>query len=46
LDSRSRSAASSLFNEVGHELYEMDVAVRNELLSRLKEDEKFAQQRD
>ncbi|WP_017318740.1 CHASE2 domain-containing protein [Mastigocladopsis repens] len=36
---------SSLFNEVGHELYEMDLAVRNELLSRLKEDEKFAQQR-
>jgi hypothetical protein len=35
----------SLFNEVGHELYEMDVAVRNELLSRLKEDEKFGQQR-
>ena len=36
---------SSLCHEVGHELYEMDVAVRNVLLSRLKEDEKFGQQR-
>ncbi|MBX9257270.1 ABC transporter substrate-binding protein, partial [Desmonostoc muscorum CCALA 125] len=36
---------SSLCNEVGHELYEMDLAVRNELLSRLQEDKKFGQQR-
>nr|MBW4596636.1 hypothetical protein [Brasilonema angustatum HA4187-MV1] len=36
---------SSLCHEVGHELYEMDLAVRNELLSRLKQDEKFSQQR-
>ncbi|NJR73658.1 MAG: hypothetical protein HC773_08200 [Scytonema sp. CRU_2_7] len=36
---------SSLCDEVGHELYEMDVVVRNALLSRLKEDEKFGQQR-
>lgn len=32
---------SSLCEEVGHELYEMDSAVRNELLRRLKADEKF-----
>ncbi|MEH2042087.1 pentapeptide repeat-containing protein [Nostoc sp.] len=32
---------SSLCEEVGHELYEMDSAVRNELLTRLKADEKF-----
>lgn len=36
---------SSLCDEVGHELYEMDVAVRNLLLSRLKEHENFGQQR-
>ncbi|NMF67068.1 hypothetical protein DP115_31710, partial [Brasilonema octagenarum UFV-OR1] len=36
---------SSLCDEVGHELYEMDLAVRNVLLSRLKEDEKFGQLR-
>ncbi|MEH2361430.1 ABC transporter substrate-binding protein [Nostoc sp.] len=36
---------SSLCDEVGHELYEMDLAVRNELLSRLQEDKKFGQQR-
>jgi hypothetical protein len=36
---------SSLCDEVGHELYEMDAAVRNVLLSRLKEDENFGQQR-
>ncbi|MBN3942433.1 pentapeptide repeat-containing protein [Nostoc sp. NMS9] len=32
---------SSLCEEVGHELYEMDSAIRNELLARLKADEKF-----
>ncbi len=32
---------SSLCEEVGHELYEMDSAIRNELLTRLKTDEKF-----
>lgn len=32
---------SSLCHEVGHELYEMDLAVRNELLQQLKSDEKF-----
>ena len=36
---------SSLCDEVGYELYEMDVAVRNALLSSLKEDENFGQQR-
>ncbi|MGF1991168.1 MAG: hypothetical protein RMY62_025325, partial [Nostoc sp. ZfuVER08] len=36
---------SSLCNEVGYELYEMDLAVRNELLNRLQEDKKFGQQR-
>ncbi|MFN6563859.1 MAG: hypothetical protein RMY28_029240 [Nostoc sp. ChiSLP01] len=36
---------SSLCNEVGYELYEMDLAVRNVLLSRLQEDKKFGQQR-
>lgn len=36
---------SRLCDEVGHELYEMDLAVRNELLKRLKENEKFGQQR-
>ena len=36
---------SRLCDEVGHELYEMDLAVRNELLKGLKEDEKFGQQR-
>lgn len=36
---------SSLCEEVGHELYEMDAAMRNLLLSRLKEDVNFGQQR-
>ncbi|BAY49131.1 serine/threonine protein kinase with Chase2 sensor [Scytonema sp. HK-05] len=36
---------SSLCNEVGHELYEMDIAVRKELLKRLKDDPDFGQQR-
>jgi formylglycine-generating enzyme required for sulfatase activity len=36
---------SSLCDEVGHELYEMNVVVRNSLLHRLKEDDKFGQQR-
>jgi len=36
---------SNLCNEVGHELYEMDVAVRNELLKRLKEDSRFGEKR-
>ncbi|MEH2285814.1 MAG: CHASE2 domain-containing protein [Nostoc sp.] len=36
---------SNLCDEVGHELYEIDLAVRNELLNRLKENEKFGQQR-
>lgn len=32
---------SSLCNEVGYELYQMDATVRNELLNRLKQDERF-----
>ncbi len=36
---------SSLCDEVGHELYEMVLPVRNELLKRLKEDKRFGQQR-
>ncbi|MEH2070788.1 MAG: glycoside hydrolase family 25 protein [Nostoc sp.] len=36
---------SSLCDEVGHELYEMDLSIRNVLLKRLQEDEKFGQQR-
>lgn len=36
---------SSLCDEVGYELYEMNVVVRNLLLKRLQEDEKFGQQR-
>ncbi|MGL5064749.1 MAG: HEAT repeat domain-containing protein, partial [Microcoleus sp.] len=36
---------SSLCEEVGRELYEMDTAVRNSLLNRLKDDENFGQQR-
>ncbi|PSB54104.1 hypothetical protein C7B67_00070 [filamentous cyanobacterium Phorm 6] len=36
---------SSLCDEVGRELYEMDTAVRNSLLNRLKENENFGQQR-
>ncbi|MEZ2232600.1 CHAT domain-containing protein [Microcoleus sp.] len=36
---------SSLCDEVGRELYEMDKAVRNSLLNRLKEDENFGQPR-
>ncbi|MDF5718923.1 MAG: formylglycine-generating enzyme family protein [Rhizonema sp. PD37] len=36
---------SSLCDEVGHELYEMNVVVRNVLLNRLQEDDKFGQKR-
>ncbi|MDF5726566.1 MAG: formylglycine-generating enzyme family protein [Rhizonema sp. PD38] len=36
---------SSLCDEVGHELYEMNVAVRNVLLNLLQEDDKFGQKR-
>lgn len=36
---------SSLCDEVGHELYEINVAVRNVLLNRLQEDDKFGQRR-
>ncbi|MDF0555605.1 CHAT domain-containing protein [Kamptonema sp. UHCC 0994] len=36
---------SSLCDEVGRELYEMDTAVRNSLLNRLKENENFGQLR-
>ncbi|BAY93495.1 MULTISPECIES: serine/threonine-protein kinase [unclassified Tolypothrix] len=36
---------SNLCDEVGHELYEMDLAVRTSLLKRLQEDENFGQQR-
>ncbi|MDZ8079088.1 MAG: CHASE2 domain-containing protein [Nostoc sp. DcaGUA01] len=36
---------SSLCDEVGHELYEMDLAIRNELLKYLKEDPNFGNQR-
>jgi uncharacterized protein YjbI with pentapeptide repeats len=36
---------SSLCDEVGYQLYEMDLAVRNELLSRLLQDENFGQER-
>ena len=36
---------SSLCDEVGYELYEMNVVVRSLLLKRLQEDEKFGQQR-
>jgi hypothetical protein len=36
---------SSLCDEVGHELYEINVAVRSELLKRLQTDKKFSQQR-
>jgi O-acetyl-ADP-ribose deacetylase (regulator of RNase III) len=36
---------SSLCEEVGQELYEMDTSVRNILLSRLKKDANFGQQR-
>jgi len=36
---------SSLCDEVGRELYEMDTAVRNSLLNRLKENENFGHQR-
>ena len=34
---------SSLCDEVGHELYEMDNAIRQELLKRLEADERFNQ---
>lgn len=36
---------SNLCDEVGHELYEMDNAVRNELLRRLKEEPQFGEKR-
>ncbi|MEA5568448.1 formylglycine-generating enzyme family protein [Anabaena sp. UHCC 0399] len=36
---------SGLCEEVGYELYEMDLAIRNLLLKQLKEDEKFGQAR-
>jgi CHASE2 domain-containing sensor protein len=36
---------SSLCDEVGHELYEMDLAIRKELLKSLKEDPDFGKQR-
>ncbi|MEO1376998.1 MAG: pentapeptide repeat-containing protein [Cyanobacteria bacterium J06635_10] len=36
---------SNLCEEVGNELYEMDVEIRSELLQRLKQDPKFGQQR-
>ena len=36
---------SSLCDEVGHELYEMDLAIRKELLKCLKEDPNFGKQR-
>jgi uncharacterized protein YjbI with pentapeptide repeats len=36
---------SSLCQEVGQELYEMDIAVRNELLKRLQADKNLSQQR-
>ena len=36
---------SSLCDEVGDELYEIDLSIRNVLLKRLQEDEKFGQQR-
>ena len=36
---------SSLCNEVGYEIYQMDATVRNELLNRLKQDERFGKTR-
>lgn len=36
---------SSLCDEVGHELYEMDLAIRKELLKSLKEDPDFGKER-
>ncbi|MCJ8282122.1 MAG: SUMF1/EgtB/PvdO family nonheme iron enzyme, partial [Rivularia sp. ALOHA_DT_140] len=36
---------SVLCNEVGHELYEMDLVVRNQLLRKLQSDERFGKQR-
>ncbi|WP_341525415.1 CHASE2 domain-containing protein [Nostoc sp. UHCC 0302] len=36
---------SSLCDEVGHELYEMDLAIRKQLLKSLKEDPDFGKQR-
>ncbi|NER28150.1 MAG: CHAT domain-containing protein [Symploca sp. SIO1C4] len=39
----ARVLLSRLCREVGYELYEMDVAVRNLLLTELKEDERFGQ---
>ncbi|WP_414587866.1 pentapeptide repeat-containing protein [Scytonema sp. PCC 10023] len=36
---------SSLCNEVGYELYQMDATVRNELLNRLRQDDCFGQTR-
>ncbi|MEH1976096.1 MAG: hypothetical protein V7L02_23355, partial [Nostoc sp.] len=40
----ARILLSRLCREVGYELYEMDVAVRNLLLTELKEDERFGKQ--
>ncbi len=39
----ARVLLSRLCREVGYELYEMDIAVRNLLLTELKEDERFGQ---
>ncbi|MGF1674004.1 MAG: formylglycine-generating enzyme family protein, partial [Rivularia sp. (in: cyanobacteria)] len=36
---------SALCNEVGHELYEMDLAIRNELLRKLQLDQRFGELR-
>jgi formylglycine-generating enzyme required for sulfatase activity len=36
---------SALCSEVGHELYEMDLAVRNQLLNQLNSDQRFGKQR-
>ncbi|MEL6458028.1 MAG: SUMF1/EgtB/PvdO family nonheme iron enzyme [Cyanobacteria bacterium J06621_15] len=36
---------SALCDEVGHELYEMDLAVRNQLLKELQSDKRFEKQR-
>jgi CHAT domain-containing protein len=40
----ARILLSRLCREVGYELYEMDVAVRNLLLTEMKEDERFGKQ--
>ncbi|NJN12986.1 MAG: hypothetical protein HC836_34475 [Richelia sp. RM2_1_2] len=41
----ARIILSRLCREVGYELYEMDIDVRNLLLTELKEDERFGEQR-